>query len=145
MFLANIIKVVGTKPEHNTESQTTTETPAENTTTMETETQDDAVSVTSLTGEDSQEALNPEHFTPEYLAQKSVSDLKQIKKTHKIRAKVTGETVEEYTRIIREWYTKRTSKPAKKQSTPRRKAQNIGASAATDNSSVLSLNVTVPE
>lgn len=144
MFLSNIIKVVGTKPhtEHNTESQTTTESQSfsGNTTTTDTETQDDAVSVTSSTGEDSQEALNPEYFTPEYLAQKSVSDLKQMKKTHKIRAKVTGETVEEYTRIIREWYTKRTSKPAKKQSTPRRKAQNIAV-----DTSVLALDLTVPE
>ena len=148
MFLANIIKVVGTKPESNTELQSSTDsqTPTENTTTTDTETQDDAVSVTSSTSEYSQALLiNPEHFTPEYLAQKSVSDLKKIKKIHKIRAKVTGETVEEYTRIIREWYTKRTSKPAKKQSTPRRKAQNIAASTATDNTTVLALDLTVPE
>jgi type I restriction enzyme S subunit len=145
MFLANIIKVVGTNPQPESttvlQSSTDSQSPPENTTTTDTGTHDDAVSVTSSTGEDNQETvINPEHFTPEYLAQKSVSDLKQMKKTHKIRAKVTGETVEEYARIIQEWYTKRTSKPAKKKTTPRRNAQNIAVELP-----VLALDLTVPE
>lgn len=55
-----------------------------------------------------------EHFALEYLAQQSLDVLKAMKKTCKIRAK-TDETNASYSRVISEWYAKKTAvKPAKK-------------------------------
>lgn len=55
-----------------------------------------------------------EHFALEYLAQQSLDVLKAMKKTCKIRAK-TDETNGSYSRVISEWYVKKTAvKPAKK-------------------------------
>lgn len=51
-----------------------------------------------------------EHFDAVYLSAQTLEMLKTMKKTCKIRAK-TAETIEDYTRVISEWYIKKMDKP----------------------------------
>jgi restriction endonuclease S subunit len=139
MFLANIIKVVGTKPATESETITPANEPSDQVTPV---TNDDAVSVTSSSSEPNPQAeLDPAKFEQEYLSQQSLSNLKQMKKQYKIRAKVTEDTVEEYVRILREWYVKQTAeKPKKRTKKPVVTQHTIEQVTNT----ALTLDVTVP-